>query len=776
MATTSKTPTAPKSEPRYKANATPKELHNTPKIQKVSRPHRLRRKARRSLDETYIDWSEAVASLEHVDPELHAELLKDVVAEDRALDFSSCDSSQSSSWEHPLVDKRMRRRRMFLNSNAFQATPPFQQDSEESDLGVIDALNTEDKETAASPAPCPHFDCRLFPKIRYRVTRLFNEPQPEIYMHLLDKHSTTPFPCFEDGCTRVGKNGYFELSDLVHHVKQAHHGGEAMQRLKLRVKSELSDHKHGSSHDLASEKHGSVGDGHALKTVRKDQLTNIASWVATPVVENSPTALDTERPERTKVKSKEAYQAGQYPCPFRESLGCTKTFAWPPGAYRHAKSHGKDKPLVCPYPKCQKKFYHQSHLQSHMDIHNKAQAAESLAGTANSTPSPSDDVVEDGTGNSQLSPTQKGIYTITATPSHSEHNTLAPGSESKLANTPQPTSNSSNREKEALLMPEKEASHQSNTSPTHVADINAQGYLPRSPMTPKLDKTTQIEIPDSGDRSPPYPNHDVFQSYVSTEQASSDSYKDKCSRVIFISSTGHTQTSLDTSINESYMFSDEDDDYQGIVATEPAAKTVQAPSNQGISSSNPIDTSLESLQTSENMDIKSNNSADPSGDLSNQDVHRHVAVNEKQLNHSAPSKSSPHLESDIVLPAANNERTMTDTTPTLPLEKVQPTEDREAAKATIPSLSDRWNSQKHTPTLSEPFLEDPMLAALEAPVSSPIISHETPLTTKQTKRRFIEMEDSEDELAFNPRDKVLMSSRRTSTINSRGDSRGNGQK
>ncbi|KAK1757607.1 hypothetical protein QBC47DRAFT_161376 [Echria macrotheca] len=61
----------------------------------------------------------------------------------------------------------------------------------------------------------------------------------------------------------------------------------------------------------------------------------------------------------------------RYPCRFRDSHGCEKTFTTSGHASRHSKIHTAEKAVPCTFPGCAKKFTRADNMKQHLDTHYK---------------------------------------------------------------------------------------------------------------------------------------------------------------------------------------------------------------------------------------------------------------------------------------------------------------------------------------------------------------------------------------------------------------------
>lgn len=61
----------------------------------------------------------------------------------------------------------------------------------------------------------------------------------------------------------------------------------------------------------------------------------------------------------------------RYPCRYRESHGCEKTFTTSGHASRHSKIHTAEKAVQCTFPGCAKKFTRADNMKQHLETHYK---------------------------------------------------------------------------------------------------------------------------------------------------------------------------------------------------------------------------------------------------------------------------------------------------------------------------------------------------------------------------------------------------------------------
>ncbi|ORY66472.1 uncharacterized protein BCR38DRAFT_484095 [Pseudomassariella vexata] len=74
----------------------------------------------------------------------------------------------------------------------------------------------------------------------------------------------------------------------------------------------------------------------------------------------------------------------RYPCRYRDSHGCEKTFTTSGHASRHSKIHTAEKAVQCSYPACHKKFTRADNMKQHLETHFKDKSRSSASSKASS--------------------------------------------------------------------------------------------------------------------------------------------------------------------------------------------------------------------------------------------------------------------------------------------------------------------------------------------------------------------------------------------------------
>ncbi|KAI1193705.1 hypothetical protein F5X97DRAFT_29390 [Nemania serpens] len=87
-----------------------------------------------------------------------------------------------------------------------------------------------------------------------------------------------------------------------------------------------------------------------------------------------PVYIATQRASSYEDDSSNASQekpGKRYPCRYRDSHGCEKTFTTSGHASRHSKIHTAEKAVQCTFPGCHKKFTRADNMKQHLETHFK---------------------------------------------------------------------------------------------------------------------------------------------------------------------------------------------------------------------------------------------------------------------------------------------------------------------------------------------------------------------------------------------------------------------
>ncbi|KAG5913064.1 hypothetical protein E4U42_001514 [Claviceps africana] len=93
------------------------------------------------------------------------------------------------------------------------------------------------------------------------------------------------------------------------------------------------------------------------------------------------TSYDDDTPPAAAAAASSASErpAKRYPCRYRDTHGCEKTFTTSGHASRHSKIHTAEKAVQCTYPGCQKKFTRADNMKQHLETHNKDKSRSSAS-------------------------------------------------------------------------------------------------------------------------------------------------------------------------------------------------------------------------------------------------------------------------------------------------------------------------------------------------------------------------------------------------------------
>ncbi|KAI3400331.1 hypothetical protein diail_3712 [Diaporthe ilicicola] len=81
--------------------------------------------------------------------------------------------------------------------------------------------------------------------------------------------------------------------------------------------------------------------------------------------------VESTSPGKKGSKGKTCTSPKRYPCKFRETYSCYKTFTTSGHASRHAKIHTAEKTVPCSWPGCNRRFTRSDNMKQHLETHKK---------------------------------------------------------------------------------------------------------------------------------------------------------------------------------------------------------------------------------------------------------------------------------------------------------------------------------------------------------------------------------------------------------------------
>ncbi|KAK2611046.1 hypothetical protein N8I77_004428 [Diaporthe amygdali] len=81
--------------------------------------------------------------------------------------------------------------------------------------------------------------------------------------------------------------------------------------------------------------------------------------------------IESTSPGKKGSKGKTCTSPKRYPCKFRETYSCYKTFTTSGHASRHAKIHTAEKTVPCSWPGCNRRFTRSDNMKQHLETHKK---------------------------------------------------------------------------------------------------------------------------------------------------------------------------------------------------------------------------------------------------------------------------------------------------------------------------------------------------------------------------------------------------------------------
>lgn len=82
-------------------------------------------------------------------------------------------------------------------------------------------------------------------------------------------------------------------------------------------------------------------------------------------------SVESASPGKKGSKGKACTSPKRYPCKFRETYSCYKTFTTSGHASRHAKIHTAEKTVPCSWPGCNRRFTRSDNMKQHLETHKK---------------------------------------------------------------------------------------------------------------------------------------------------------------------------------------------------------------------------------------------------------------------------------------------------------------------------------------------------------------------------------------------------------------------
>jgi uncharacterized Zn-finger protein len=96
-------------------------------------------------------------------------------------------------------------------------------------------------------------------------------------------------------------------------------------------------------------------------------------------VERNPTSYEDDHMSGGASERTGSSSGKRYPCRFKESHGCDKSFTTSGHASRHSKIHTAEKAVHCSFQDCQKKFTRADNMKQHLETHYKERSRSSTS-------------------------------------------------------------------------------------------------------------------------------------------------------------------------------------------------------------------------------------------------------------------------------------------------------------------------------------------------------------------------------------------------------------
>jgi uncharacterized Zn-finger protein len=103
------------------------------------------------------------------------------------------------------------------------------------------------------------------------------------------------------------------------------------------------------------------------------------SAVRPPYPEQNPSSYDDDHMSAGTSERTGSSSGKRYPCRFKDSHGCDKSFTTSGHASRHSKIHTAEKAVHCSFQGCQKKFTRADNMKQHLETHYKERSRSSTS-------------------------------------------------------------------------------------------------------------------------------------------------------------------------------------------------------------------------------------------------------------------------------------------------------------------------------------------------------------------------------------------------------------
>lgn len=152
--------------------------------------------------------------------------------------------------------------------------------------------------------------------------------------------------------------------------------------LRHHSSSSLEEHHYRRSCDAREDYPASVLDGPAETTVQRtaEPHNDFKHQAPSPLsleqdhdmnLDEEDESIESTSPGKKGSKGKICASPKRYPCKFRETYSCYKTFTTSGHASRHAKIHTAEKTVPCSWPGCNRRFTRSDNMKQHLETHKK---------------------------------------------------------------------------------------------------------------------------------------------------------------------------------------------------------------------------------------------------------------------------------------------------------------------------------------------------------------------------------------------------------------------
>jgi len=218
-----------------------------PLINTTQRPTRERKPVQRPS--TFLDWSEALATIKSVDPALHSSLLQDV----QRVDPDAVSRYAKILPSTPSYEKVKGQLTSTIKTPRRLAQEKLGRPVDDESDEAVDhtAHKTRHSDILPRTKICTQGDCTCSSKA-HRIRRPSTDEMSSSCLRRFGAHQDPPYPCQESPCDCTGQRGLSRQEDLVRHVCITHQSPKTLVRLRHHVSPSYLDGDYSTTNSTMS--------------------------------------------------------------------------------------------------------------------------------------------------------------------------------------------------------------------------------------------------------------------------------------------------------------------------------------------------------------------------------------------------------------------------------------------------------------------------------------------------------------------------------------------